>query len=108
MSSLNYINSKLYDAVYLLTIHEGDARTRLARAIPKLKILFPDEFPEDLRDDFRWVLKMIDKGLSYRKNIKGKDWPSPSKLKSISNSTASNVIKKIVYIQSRITDILNN
>ena len=37
MPSLQYINSKLSDVIYTLTIHEGDARKRIAAALPNLK-----------------------------------------------------------------------
>ena len=37
MPSLQYINEKLSDAIYTLTIHEGDARKRVASVPPILK-----------------------------------------------------------------------
>jgi hypothetical protein len=40
MTSLNCVNSKLSDAIYILTVEEGDARSRLARAVPKIKNFF--------------------------------------------------------------------
>ena len=47
MPSLQYINSKLSDVIYTLTIHEGDARKRIVAALPNLKKLNPNTFPSD-------------------------------------------------------------
>lgn len=98
MSSLQYINSKLSDAIYTLTVDEGDARTRLARILPEIKILSASSFPPDLQEDFEWVKSTIQRGVGFSPP----DFPPPHKLTSIRNSTASKVIKRIVYIQDKI------
>ncbi len=49
MTSLHYINSKLSDAIGILTVDEGDARTRLAKALPKIRILSTSSFPVELQ-----------------------------------------------------------
>jgi hypothetical protein len=95
MSSLQYINSKLSDAIYLLTIGEGDARTRLARVIPKIKVLSTSSFPPELQKDFEWVKSKIEKGIGFNPP----NFPPPDKLSGITNATASKVIKKLLDIQ---------
>ena len=95
MSSLQYINSKLSDALYILTVDEGDARTRLARVLPKIKVLSVSSFPAELQKDFQWVKLKIEKGIGFRLP----DSPLPYKLTGITNATASKVIKKLLEIQ---------
>lgn len=97
MSSIEYISSKLSDALYILTVHEGDARTRLAKAWPKLKVLSVSSFPSELQKDFDWVKSTIQKGIG----IHSPEFPV-DKLTGIHNSTASKVIKKIVYLEDKI------
>ena len=55
MARPNYINSKLLDAIIALTMCVGDAKTRIAKIIPKIKILSVSSFPIELQDDFNWV-----------------------------------------------------
>jgi hypothetical protein len=64
MPSLQYINSRLSDAIYTLTIHEGDVRKRIAAVLPKLKILNPNTFPSNLVKDYTWVMETIERGRS--------------------------------------------
>jgi len=102
MSSLQYINSKLSDALYILTVDEGDARTRLARVLPKIIILSTSSFPAELQKDFDWVMSTIERGIG----INPPGLPPPHKLTGITNHTASKVIKKLVDIQDRINSQL--
>jgi len=98
MSSFQYINSKLSDAIYILSTDEGDARTRLARVIPKIKVLSTSSFPVELQKDFDWVKSTIQKGIG----VWPPDFPPPHKLTGITNSTASKVIKKLMEIQEKV------
>ena len=103
MSSLQYINSKLSDVLYILSVHEGDACTRLARVLPKLKILSPSSFPENIRDDFVWVKQMLKKGdKNPIPNV------LPAKLTGVQNRTARKVIEKLVYIQDKINILVED
>ena len=102
MPSLQYINEKLSDAIYTLTIHEGDARKRIAAVLPKLKVLNPGTFPNNLIKEYRWVMVTIERGRS-RYMRKMPDFNLPH----IRNSTASKIIKKIVKIQGEIQVLLD-
>jgi len=97
MPSLQYINSKLSDTIYILTTHPGDARKRLAASLPKLKKLNPNTFPERLRKEYKWVRETIERGRSKVKL----GFPDHN-LPHIHNSTASKVIMKIIDIQDKI------
>ena len=102
MPSLQYINSKLSDAIYTLTIHEGDARKRIAAVLSKLIILNPNTFPSNLVKDYKWVMETIERGRS-KALCNMPDYTLPH----IKNSTASKVIAKIVKIQDEIQVLLD-
>lgn len=108
MPSLQYINEKLSDAIFILTTHEGDARTRLAQILPKLILLTPSSFPNELQEDVKWIKSKIEQGIAYRNNLIDKNIPPPSKLIGIRNSTASKVIKKLLYVQYEINCKVEN
>jgi hypothetical protein len=102
MPSLQYINSKLSDAVYTLTTHEGDAKRRIAAILPKLLVLNPDTFPKHLIKEYRWVMDTIERGRSkYMREMP--DYSLPH----IHNSTASKIIKKILRIQEEVQALLD-
>ncbi len=102
MPSLQYINSKLSDAIYTLTIHEGDAKKRVAAVLPKLKVLNPKTFPSNLVEDYSWVMETIERGRS-----KGLHNMPDYTLPHIRNSTASKIIARIVKIQNEIQVLLD-
>lgn len=102
MPSLQYISSKLSDAIYTLTIHEGDARKRIAAVLPNLKKLNPNTFPSNLVKEYKWVMETIERGRS-----KGVHEMPDYNLPHIKNSTASKVIKKIKKIQDEIQVLLD-
>ena len=99
---LQYINEKLSDAIYTLTVHEGDARTRLACVSEKIQLLPGSSFPPNLQKDFLWVQETIKKGIGDRPI----NFPKPSKLHGIKNSTARKVIEKILFIQDVIDRLI--
>jgi hypothetical protein len=104
MSSLHFINSKLSDAVTILTIDEGNARTRLAKVWPKINVLSTSSFPVELQKDFDWVKTTIQRGIG----VNPPEFPPPHKLTGITNHTANKVIQKIVFIQDKIDSILSS
>ena len=108
MSSLHYLNEKLSDAIYTLTVHEGDACTRLARVLPKLKILTITSFPKDLQKDFIYTKEIIDKGLKHYNINNSPNYPLPAKLTGIRNSTARKAIEKLVKIQFELSCLLED
>jgi len=101
MSNLYYANEKLTDAIYIFTIHEGDARRRIAAALGKLKVVTPRMLPEPLNKSYAEVMAKIEKG--RRKGLK--DMPDYT-LPHIHNSTASKLIAEIVRIQYEIEVLL--
>lgn len=56
----------LSDTIYILIIHPGDARKRLAAALPKLKKLNPNTFPATLKKKIINGLEILLKGVSAK------------------------------------------
>lgn len=71
----------------ILTIDEGDARTRLAKVLPKIKFLSTSSFPLELQKDFDWVRSTMQRGIG----VTAPGWPPPDKLTGITNATASDL-----------------
>lgn len=102
MTNLHYANQKLIDAIRIFTTHEGDARKRLAAAIPKLKVVRPSMLPEPLSVSYEKVMGQVEKGRST--NFKEmRDYTLPH----IYNSTASKLIAEIVRIQNELEILVN-
>ena len=85
-----------------LTIHEGDARKRVAAVLPNLKKLNPNTFPKHLKKEYKWVIETIERGRS-----KVKFGMPDYNLPHIRNSTASKVIQAIIRVQDEIQNLLN-
>jgi hypothetical protein len=101
MSNLQYANEKLSDAIYIFIIHEGDARKRIAAALPKLKAVKPTMLPEPLAESYNRVMLHIEKGRSkYLKEFRDETLPH------IHKSTAIKLIDEVVRIQDEIERLL--
>ena len=90
----HYFISKLFDINYRMAIHEGDANRRLASEAVKILLLSSSEVPERHKNEFNKLRQLIEE------TIKGLSVPglTPTKLKSIRNSTASKYIKLLIDI----------
>ena len=102
MASLQYINSKLSDAVYQLTVHEGDARTRLAKVLPKIIILPVSSFPQNLQKECEWIRQVIQRGIGCH----SPDVTPPHKVTGIKTATYRKVIEKLFFIQDEINTLI--
>jgi hypothetical protein len=98
MTSIQYLNEKISDALYILTVDEGDSRTRLAKVIPKLIHLSVSSFPIEVQQDYEWILITLNRGIG----IHYEGFPPTNKLTGITNKTASKVIVKLIFIQDKL------
>ncbi len=99
---MQYINTHLSEAIYTLTIHEGDARKRLAAVLRSLKKISLASLPQNLVKEYKWVMGTIERG---RSKVFPRTMPDYN-LPHIRNSTASKVIEKIVKIKYKINEKL--
>ena len=101
MTNLIYAYEKLSDAINIFTLHEGDARRRIAVALGKLKAVKPNMLPEPLDKSYSEVMARIEKGRSkYVRDMPDHDMPH------MRNSTASKLITEIARIQHELEMLL--
>lgn len=61
MFPYRYAHEKLTNAIRILAISPGDVRSRLASAYEEFHTLRLDNFPEELRNDYQWVIDELTK-----------------------------------------------
>lgn len=95
-----YINSKLYEIIQILTIHEGNSSQRLAMAGHLIILLNVEEIPEQYRLKFNELQKRI------RDNLKPYLGAAvrPTKIHKMHKTTAS---KHIAFLWE-LNDYLNS
>lgn len=54
-----YFFGKIGEAVYILATHSGNIKRRLMVAGVKMLLIPPDEVPEDVRNDIKWIRKQL-------------------------------------------------
>lgn len=101
MSSFQYINEKLSDAVYMLATGPGDVRARLFTALPKILVLSSAELPPDLKNDLDWIQKKL-----TEKNEGPYGYNRGRTLRRMQNITGSKIAKRIVDLQFRVEILL--
>ncbi len=96
-----YMLGKMTDAINILVTGEGDARSRLRQAIPKLKLITPGMLPksQDIQKKVSWAFKEMTKfhdPKEYETNKSGLPITEfDSTLRRIKNSTASKIIGEL-------------
>jgi len=96
------VKERVYSAVKELCIGGSDVRGRLIISVNILMALSPEEFPEDIKDDFNWVIQQSTKFKSdfpeYKSDLE-------MTMKRIRNSTGEKIAEKIFKIYSKIQSI---
>ena len=101
MASIHYPNEKLSDAVYQLATGAGDVRSRLYSILDKIIILPEYSLPTDLKDELLWIKnKLTEKDKTQYGNDRGRT------IRRMKNSTGSKIAERIVDLQSRICDLI--
>lgn len=91
----------MMDVIIILVTGEGDARSRLRQAIPKLKRIIPGMLPksQDIQKRVSWAFKEMTKfhdPIEYETNKSGLPVTEfDSTLRRIKNSTASKIISEL-------------
>jgi hypothetical protein len=93
---------RVYLAVEQLCVGQGDVRKRLITAVMTLLPLQEEEFPEELRSDFRWVISQSTRYKSEYPQYRGDLEATMSRIR---NSTGEKIAKRIFTIYSRLQDI---
>ena len=96
------IKERVYMAVKELCIGGSDVRGRLVISVNILMALSPDEFPDEIKEDFNWV---IQESTKYKSNIPEYQSDLEVTMKKIRNSTGEKIADRIFTIYSRIQSI---
>jgi hypothetical protein len=99
-------NHKLIQAVRALATGPEDMRGRLPRVYFLLDDLTPDDLPDALRDDFKW---MMDKLTAREPRWTGPvfwETPAQASVAAMRNKTAVRIAEAIFYISDRLRDIV--
>lgn len=92
----SYAREKLFAAVEILATFPGDVRSRISRAYHEFHPLTEEHFPDELKNDWKWVTKSITKyGPKY--NYKGdvSIGSVDNTMSRIKNKTGAKVADKI-------------
>ena len=104
----NYANQQLSKTIYTLATSPGDVRLRILQAYKSFHTLTSDHFPEELRKDFEWVMKQLEKQapvIDYDGRIqKSKAQVS---LERMRNSTGVKIAEKLFKLHQDIEFHLN-
>lgn len=96
------IKERVYLAVKELCIGGSDVRGRLVTSVNILMALSPDEFPEEIREDFNWVIQQSTK---YKSDIPEYKSDLQVTMTRIKNSTGKKIAERIFNIYSRVQSI---
>ncbi len=91
---------RVYLAVRALATGRGDVRNRLRIAGATLSPLRIDEFPEDIRSDFAWVMKQL-----TQYDAVGNEGRIEVTLRRIQNSTGEKIAVRMFDIFSQLQNI---
>jgi len=107
MNNFNYAREKLSSAVQELAIGSGDVRERLYNAFLAMHTLKEDDFPEEYREDWKWIMEQLTR---YEPILdhNGKVFIGSvqNTLQRIKNKTGAKIAKKIFDLESDIDLIL--
>ena len=61
MNRYSYTREKFYVTMRTLATEPGDVRTRLLSAFMTFHTLKKDDFPEEFKEDWEWIMKQLTK-----------------------------------------------
>lgn len=95
-SRYHYTVEKLTSAVDCLVTHPGDVRERLTCAFLSFHTLNENDFPPELRADWRWVMKELTK-FGPLLNHKGEVWIGSveNTMRRVRKATGVKIAKKL-------------
>jgi len=96
------IKERVYLAVKELCIGGSDVRGRLVISVNILLALSPEEFPEEIREDFNWVIQQSTKHKSDVSEYKSDLQVTMARIR---NSTGKKIAERIFNIYSSIQNI---
>lgn len=99
----DYAGEKLFNAVRALTVGPGDVRSRLLVAYRHAHTLKPEDFPEELRKDWEYIVKSLNRfGPIYDYKSEVSVGSVQHTLRRIKNRTGSKIAEKFFHLFSEL------
>ncbi|HCU01440.1 TPA: hypothetical protein DIC62_01415 [Candidatus Nomurabacteria bacterium] len=109
LNKYNYTREKLNNAVYELAVGPGDVRSRLLEAFQKCWFLTEDSFPEELRSDWSWINKEMNKfGPLRDKKGEIRTDAIDNTMARIKNATGVKIAYEIYELRFRMENYINS
>ncbi len=93
---------RVYISVEQLCVGPGDVRKRLKDAVMTLIFLREEDFPDELRSEYNWIISESTKFESRAPRIRG---DLEETMLRIRNSTGEKIAQKIFSLYSKLQDI---
>lgn len=105
----NYALETLGHAVYYLAVGGGDVRKRLKTAYMEFHPISEDDFPPNLREDWKWIIKQLTRYGPVRRS-NGAVWigAADNTLSRIKNSTGAKIAQRIVALEAELRNHLQD
>jgi hypothetical protein len=100
LSAAESVVERVYLSVRHLAVGKGDVRSRLKVVGVTLVPLLENEFPIELREDFRWVMEQLTRYESV-----SKEGRIEATMNRIQNSTGEKIASRIFEIYSKLQNI---
>lgn len=101
-NNCNYTKEKLRNAVYKLATGSGDVRSRLCDAFCECWILTEKSFPKELRSDWLWIVREMNKcGPRYDNEGKVRVDAIKNTMSKIRNSTGVKIAQNIYELKCK-------
>lgn len=105
----NYTREKMRNTVYELAIGSGDVRSRLREAFSKCWILSEENFPKELRNDWSWIKKEMNKyGPRRNSEREVRVDAIDNTMSKIKNKTGVKIARKIYDLKCGIEDYIDS
>lgn len=103
-----YVREKINSTISTLTVGSGDVRSRLKEAYSEFHTLKPEDFPDELQGDWKWVLQNLTKKgpVLWDGHWKGKlrIGSVENTMSLIQNKTGSKIARKILYLHEKLNE----
>ena len=103
-----YAHEKLITTIGMLATLPGDVRERLLQASPAFWSLKEEDFPEQLRSDFRWItMQMTKRGPDFWPDGRIRKAAIENTMRRIQKSTGTTIAERLWHIYQHLDSIVH-
>lgn len=105
---MNYAREKLGQAIYELTVGEGDIKSRLRKAFRCMIALSEKDFPQKLRKDWQSIKNRLTKRESRYKGTQFDEGSFEATIFGMHKKTAVKIAADLVELNDRLEDAVDD